>query len=823
MCRFPASRLPCGVLNHQIQLADLQMASRTGLGLVLKRYRAAAGLSQEGLAARAGLSTRAISDLERGLHRAPHGDTLDRLAAALALSAQQRAVLLAAARPELDGALALPVPMSTAPTAGHGAMLARSLPLPPTALIGRVVDQANAMSILRDGGTRLLTVTGPSGVGKTRLALAVARELSADFADGVAFVELAAIRDAALVPAAIAQALGVRERSDILSDAALAERVSAHVGDQRLLLVLDNAEHVLDAAPFIADLLARCPGLVVLATSRAPLRLRAERALPLEPLPLGDAVALFRERARAARPDGTYDADEVATICEWVDRLPLAIELAAAQVRALALPQLRDHLAAHRLALLRGGARDLPARQRVMEDAIGWSYELLAEPERRCFRALGVFVGGWTLDAARAVCWGGDGEGGADVAASHVALPALAALVDASLIQTDMTPMDGSPRFALLELMREYALERLRDAGEEVDCRRRHAAYYTRLAEAAMRLAPGPGEGTSAARLALDLPNARAALEWAERHADAEQGLRLLGFARLWHVRGQIGEAVHWQERMLALDAQARERGEPAGPLALRATMLYGFARTLLGAGELARAAAAATEAVRLAEIAGDERALSDAHATIGLVAQADGRLDEAAEAFTASYAHAQLTGERGLGVPALFHMAELARLRAEFERAGTLLEQALALARASGDAWDVAIITTMLGHHDRQRGRYPQARARYHESLPLFRAFGSPTYLAWCLEGLAATLGAQGWHGRAARLCAAAAALREHAHTPLPPAERATFADTIAAARATLGEPAFSAEWAAGSVLTLDAAVDTALAADEAHTANGA
>ncbi len=793
------------------------MAQRTGLGLLLRRYRAAAGLSQEGLAARAGLSTRAISDLERGLHRAPHGDTLDRLAAALALSAQQRAVLLAAARPELDGALAPPILAAAAPALASGAALARSLPLPPTPLIGRVVDQANAMSILRDDGVRLLTLTGPSGVGKTRLALAVARDLSPDAVDGVVFVELAAIRDAALVPAAIAQALGVREQSDVLSGAALAERVSAHVGAQRLLLVLDNAEHVLDAAPFVADLLARCPGLAVLATSRIPLRLRAERTLPLEPLPLDDAVALFRERARAARPDGTYDAAEVAAICERVDRLPLAIELVAAQVRTLALPRLRDHLAAHRLALLRGGARDLPARQRAMADAIGWSYNLLTEPERRCFRLLGVFVGGWTLDAACAVCWGGDGE---DVAAPHEAIPALAALVDASLIQANMT-VDGPPRFGLLELMREYALERLRDTGEEEGRRRRHAAYYAGLAETAAGLAPG--EGTGAARLALDLPNARAALEWAERHAEAELGLRLLGFTRLWYVRGQVGEAVHWQERMLALDAQARERGDPAAPLALRAGRLYGFARTLLGAGELARADATATEAVRLAEAAGDESALSDAYATIGLIAQADGRLDEAAAAFNASYAHAQLTGERSPGAHALFHLAELARLRAQTERAETLLEQALALARAGEDTWDVAIITTLLGHHDRQQGRYPQARARYHESLPLVRAFGSPTYLAWCLEGLAATLGAEGRHGRAALLCAAAAALRERAHTPLPPAERAAFEDTIAAARAALGESAFDAEWAAGSALTLDTAVDAALAADERIQVNGA
>jgi predicted ATPase len=249
-------------------------------------------------------------------------------------------------------------------------------------------------------GVRLLTLTGPSGVGKTRLALQLARDLAPDFQDGSVYVPLAAIGDAALVPGAVTQVLRIQETPS----APTRNQVLSFLQDKQLLLVLDNLERVLDCSPFIASLLAHCPQLAILATSRSALRLRAEREYLLAPLPLEDAVTLFCERAQAAQPGRIFPPAEVAPICEQLGCLPLAIELAAMHSRLLSLPELQKRLA-RRFALLRGGARDLPARQQTMEDAIAWSYELLTEPQRRCFRSLGVFVGGWTLEAAEAVCW----------------------------------------------------------------------------------------------------------------------------------------------------------------------------------------------------------------------------------------------------------------------------------------------------------------------------------------------------------------------------------------------------------------------------------
>jgi predicted ATPase/DNA-binding XRE family transcriptional regulator len=764
------------------------MADKTRFGALLKHYRQAAGLSQEALADKAGLSVRAISDLERGVNRAPRYATLELLAGALPLSTQQQDFLKAAARPEGFAPAGADVPWRQA-----------GIPSPPTPLVGRETDRLQALDLIRAGGVRLLTLTGPSGVGKTRLAIQLAQELAPDFSDGGVYVPLAAVRHAALVPNALAQVFRIHE----MPASPTRDQVTDFLQDKHLLLVLDNLEQVLDCSPFVAGLLAHCPRLTILATSRSALRLRAEHEYLLAPLPVEAAVTLFCERIQAVQPGRTFPLDEVVPICEQLDCLPLAIELAAMHGKLLSIPELRTRLA-HRFALLRGGARDLPARQQTMQDAIAWSYDLLTAPQKRCFRSLGVFVGGWTLAAAEAVCWA-EGE-----AAAEERLLTLSALVEASLVQTEVQA-GGVVRFTMLELIREFARQCLHTEGEVEACQRRHAVYYAHLAGMAAALFEA-GPTDPVLPLARELPNVQAALQWAEASRQVELGMHLTGFARLWHVLGQPSQAERWLESLLELDRWARANGLPAAPLALRVEKLCGLGRTRLARGQIQAALDVTAEALRLARQTGDEKGMTAAWANMGMIAQASGKPEKAEKAFDQSVLHAGRAGDDGLQYQAIVHLAEIARQRNDLAHAAGLLERALASARAHQVGWDIAIITTLLGHLASQQRNYPLAKASYREGLQRLGAFGSPTYIAWCLEGCAALLSAEGAAAPAARLCAAAASLRERADTPLPDSERRAFEQVLAAVGALLGQPVFSQEWALGAGLAQEEAIAFAL-----------
>jgi predicted ATPase len=643
--------------------------------------------------------------------------------------------------------------------------------------------------------------------------LQLAYDLAADFPDGIAFVALAPLQLASLVPQVIAQRLHLHEQEDTPQ----LEQVSAYLQRRHFLLVLDNFEHLLEAVTYVADLLETCPHLHVLVTSRAPLRLRAELAFPLAPLALDEAATLFQERAQAVRPAGTYNEATVTAICERLDRLPLAIELAAMQVHLLSLPDLLERLTI-RLPFLRGGARDLPARQQTMRDAIAWSYELLAPPERQCFRALGVFVGGSTLEAAKAVCWA-EGESPAEDP-----FLTLAALVDASLVQVE-TPAEGGARFSLLEVLREFALERLREAGEEELCRRRHASYFARLAES---VAPfGPGPGVSASQLVQDFPNGRVALQWAKERQEVALGLWLAGaFGRFWLSHGHLHEAEAWLEQMLALD---KLEGMTVTPPEIRATALYCLGDVLLSLDKLERASALASAALDNVEHQENESAVSmTAFSIMGAVARRQGRLSEAVAYFTQSEAYArlaeaasfasasesaaQLKLHESIRGTALLNRVDLAEMQGNLVLAARLTEEGREHAKAIGVPFVVAGMTTRLGHLARQQGNFSQAKGYFQEALALFRAFGSPTFIAWCMEGLAATLDAEGAHIQATRLCAAAATLRDQAQTPLPMAERAAFEQVVASCKAALRHQTFAGEWAVGTALTQDQALTYAL-----------
>jgi predicted ATPase/DNA-binding XRE family transcriptional regulator len=808
-------------------------ATLLAFGHLLKRLRIAADLTQEELAERAMVSARSISDLERGSSHRPRRDTVQLLADGLALGGEEREAFIALARGKTI----------SAPDSGADARTHHNLPHPPTAIVGRLKEGAAATALVLDPGVRLLTLTGPGGVGKTRLALDVAFRVVDTLPDGAVFVDLAPVRDPELVMSAIAQALGVVASPDT----PLRLAVRAALQGKRLLLILDNFEHVPAAAVGVADLLAAAPAVTVLATSRTPLRIRAEREYAIGPLALPEpsdfklldelarvpAVELFIHRAEAANSGFALSANnarEIAAVVTRLDGLPLAIELAANRMKILSPAALLARME-QRLPVLTRGAHDLPIRQQAMRATLDWSHDLLTAEEQSLFRRLAIFAGGCTVDAAEYVGGqGGRGIGGETSAPSGVpsttplspypllppgppssgggSLPLvidlLADLVDKSLLRTQDDLADER-RFGMLETIREYGLERLVEAGEEDDARGRHLAWSIDLAERAEPELLGAEQHLWYSRLEIEHDNLRVALGWAIERGDAQAALRLcVALYRFWANHGLYEEGRRWLERSLALD--------PCSGSAPRGHALIGLGVMAFFQGDYKRAGALWEESLALFEALGDTRGVAYSHGNLGLVADAQEDYPRA----IASYEQA-LTHFRELDDPTYIgfmthNIGLIAYFQAEYARATTLFEESLALARAAGDETSIALVLGNLGLVAFAEGDHARALALQRQALANWMQVNNKPWLARAVEHFALIAAATNDPKRAARLFGAGSALRAAFGNSQPPNDRELNDHFIAVAREQLGASCFDAAWAEGEAMSLEDAIAHAL-----------
>ncbi len=734
--------------------------------------------------------------------------------------------------------------------------------LPPqrTGFVGRVKERAAVRQLLLRPDACLVTLTGPGGIGKTRLGLEVAGEMAASFPGGIHFVALAPLNETDLIASTICQVLGVRETVGQTPIATLTEHLRGSLREP-MLLILDSFEHLIAAASVVAELVAAGSKLKVLVTSRSPLHIYGEQEFPVPSLAVpdrssapgellqSDAISLFANRAASVMPDFEVTAENsvaIAEICARLDGLPLAIELAAARIKLLSPAAMRTRLE-KRLQLLTGGARDLPRRQQTLRGAIDWSYDLLGPAEQKLFRRLAVFVGGCTLEAAEAVC-DSTADLGLDI------LDGIDSLMNKSLIQR-IEPPGGEPRFVLLETIREYGLERLASSDEESPTRRAHAAYCVVLAEdeaseRGKRAVGPPAPGAAAEgsgwleRLELEHDNFRAALAWLIENGEADWGLRLgVALFHFWEEREYLAQGREWLGHLLrlpraAVRSQLRARavfaagvfaGVPAAARKLQEEGLAisrelddrkGIAVALnalaVGAqveGDLARSRSLFEESLALWKELGDPVAVVRGLSNLANVARLEGHFLEARSLFAECLSISRQVGDRGGMAWTLDAEGDVAREQGELASARGLYEQSLSMFRELGDRWGIASSLADLGNLARDQGDFAAAHLLYRESIGVFQELGHKRGIARLLESFACSAAAQGQPERSLRLAGAAAALRQAVGAAPMRAEQVRLEKTLRPSRDALTSAAGAAAWMEGWAMPVPAAIAAAVA----------